>query len=73
MIGSLPPLISAGEYSGQQDKKLETLILLKPRLLIVMALTTNQILLLATIALSLVGLAAVLFILNPFGWFGRTE
>jgi len=38
-----------------------------------MALTTNQVLLLAIIALGLVGLAAVLYILNPFGWFGKTE
>ncbi len=38
-----------------------------------MALTTNQILLLAIFALSFVGLAAVLYILNPFGWFGKVK
>jgi hypothetical protein len=38
-----------------------------------MALTTNQVLLVAIIALSLIGLAAVIYILNPFGWFGRSE
>jgi hypothetical protein len=38
-----------------------------------MALTTNQLLLIAIIALSLVGLAAVIVILNPFGWFGKSQ
>jgi len=38
-----------------------------------MALTTNQVLLLAIIALSLVGLCAVIYILNPFGWFGKRQ
>jgi hypothetical protein len=37
-----------------------------------MALTTDQILFLAILALCLVGLVATLFILNPFGWFGKT-
>jgi hypothetical protein len=38
-----------------------------------MALTPNQVLMIAIIALSLVGLVAVLYILNPFGWFGKSK
>lgn len=38
-----------------------------------MALTTDQVLFLAILALCLVGLIAVIVILNPFGWFGKME
>jgi len=38
-----------------------------------MALTTNQLLMIAILALSLVGLAAVIYILNPFGWSGKPK
>jgi hypothetical protein len=38
-----------------------------------MALTSDQVLFLAILALGLVGLAAVIYILNPFGWFGKTK
>ena len=38
-----------------------------------MALTSDQVLFLAILALGLVGLVAVICILNPFGWFGRVE
>jgi hypothetical protein len=38
-----------------------------------MALTSDQVLFLAIIALGLVGLSAVIYILNPFGWFGKMK
>jgi hypothetical protein len=38
-----------------------------------MALTSNQLLVLAIIALSLVGLAVVIYIVNPFGGFGKPK
>jgi hypothetical protein len=38
-----------------------------------MALTSNQVLVLAIIALGLLGLAAVIYILNPFGWFPKSK
>jgi len=38
-----------------------------------MILTTNQLLLIAILALSLVGLAALIYILNPFGWSGKPK
>lgn len=37
-----------------------------------MALTTDQLLFIAILALCLVGLVAVLYLLNPFGWFGKS-
>jgi hypothetical protein len=39
----------------------------------VMALTSDQVLFLAILALGLVGLAAVMVIINPFGWFGKMK
>jgi hypothetical protein len=38
-----------------------------------MALTSDQVLFLAILALGLVGLVAVIYILNPFGWFGKMK
>jgi hypothetical protein len=38
-----------------------------------MALTSDQVLFLAILALGFVGLAAVIYILNPFGWFGKVK
>jgi len=38
-----------------------------------MALTSNQLLVLAIIALSLAGLAVVIYIVNPFGGFGKPK
>jgi hypothetical protein len=38
-----------------------------------MVLTTNQLLFFAIIALGLVGLAAVIYLANPFGWFGKPK
>jgi hypothetical protein len=38
-----------------------------------MALTPNQIVMLAIIAISLVVLVVVIYILNPFGWFGKPK
>jgi hypothetical protein len=38
-----------------------------------MALTPNQIVLLAIIGLGLVGLTIGIYILNPFGWFGKSK
>lgn len=38
-----------------------------------MALTSDQVLFLAILALGLVGLAVVIYILNPFGWFGKMK
>ena len=38
-----------------------------------MALTSDQVLFLAILALGFVGLAAVIVILNPFGWFGKMK